>query len=352
MRKNRTKNTEMKILVIRTSAMGDVALAAPVIKSATMQRPDIEIVFLTRSPYQSFFSSFAGVKVYTADFGNQNSGLGGIINIFRELKKEHKFDHIIDLHDVIRSKILCLLFRLSGVPVTVIDKGRNEKKGVISGSNKIRLMHSCERYYKAFAAAGITLGDTGWPWLVPSPEGLKRAEQLLREKSLLQIGIAPLAKHHLKMWPADNMIKLMQMIASKRPVRFWLFGGKDETPLLVAMQEKVPEAVLVAGTLNLEEEMALISRLDLMISMDSSNMHMAALSGTRVVSIWGGTDPLTGFGAWKQPEEYSLSIPVDELECRPCTVYGKGKCRRGDFACMILLSPEKVFERLIKLGLL
>lgn len=342
----------MKILVIRTSAMGDVALAAPVIKSAALQRPDIEIVFLTRRPYKLFFHSFPGVEVFSSDFSGRHSGLWGIIKIFRELRKEHKFDHVIDLHDVIRSRVLCLLFRLSGIPVTVIDKGRSEKKGVITGSRKVRLIHTCERYYKTFAAAGITLEETEGPWLMPSPEGLKRAEQLLREKDLIQIGIAPLAKHHLKMWPGENMIRFMQLIAGNRPVRFWLFGGKEETPLLVAMQEKVPEAVLVAGTLNLAEEIALISRLSFMISMDSSNMHMAALSGTRVISIWGGTDPLTGFGAWKQPEEYSLCIPVDELTCRPCTVYGKGKCRRGDFACMTWLTPEKVFEELVKLGLL
>lgn len=89
-----------------------------------------------------------------------------------------------------------------------------------------------------------------------------------------------------------------------------------------------------------------------MISMDSSNMHMAALSGTKVISIWGGTDPLTGFGAWQQPDEYSIRIPVEELTCRPCTVYGKGTCRRGDFACMEWLTPEMVFEKLVNLKMI
>ena len=55
------------------------------------------------------------------------------------------------------------------------------------------------------------------------------------------------------------------------------------------------DSVNTAGNLTLDEELALMSRLDLMIAMDSSNMHMAALSGTKVISIWGGTDPLTGF---------------------------------------------------------
>ena len=101
--------------------------------------------------------------------------------------------------------------------------------------------------------------------------------------------------------------------------------------------------------MNLSAELALISRLDLMISMDSSNMHMAALCGTKVISIWGGTDPMAGFGAWMQPDSYSIRIPVEELDCRPCTIYGKGKTRR-DFQCMKRLTPELVFKRMKTLG--
>ena len=114
----------------------------------------------------------------------------------------------------------------------------------------------------------------------------------------------------------------------------------------------VKDSFNTAGKMTLEEELALMSRLDFMIAMDSSNMHMAALVGTKVISIWGGTDPLTGFGAWEQPDDYAVRIAVEELTCRPCTVFGKGKCRRGDFACMMWLSPEKVYEKLVNLKIL
>ena len=342
----------MKVLVIRTSAMGDVALLTPVIKSMTIQRPDIELVILTRPPFESFFYSFREIRILSVDFKNRYPGLMGTLRVFFDLKKENKFDHVIDLHDVIRSKIIRWLFRLTGTPVTVIDKGRSEKRKVLDGSKKAKLIHTVERYYNAFAAAGFPLEKSDGPWITPGDEGLRRAENLLREKELLHIGVAPLAKHELKMWPESHMISLMEMIAKRTKVRFWLFGGKEETPQLIAMQNRIPESVLVAGTLSLDEEMAIISRLKFMISMDSSNMHMAALTGTKVISIWGGTDPVTGFGAWQQPDEYSISIPVEELTCRPCTVYGKGKCRRGDFACMEWLTPEKVFEKLINLKII
>jgi ADP-heptose:LPS heptosyltransferase len=104
----------------------------------------------------------------------------------------------------------------------------------------------------------------------------------------------------------------------------------------------------LAGKLTLDQELVFISKLDFMITMDSSNMHMAALTGTKVISIWGGTDPLAGFSAWMQPDSFSIRIPVEELDCRPCTIYGKGKTRNS-FACMNMLTPELVFKKIEKL---
>jgi ADP-heptose:LPS heptosyltransferase len=168
----------------------------------------------------------------------------------------------------------------------------------------------------------------------------------------INIGVAPYAKHRLKMWPEDRMVVLLNLISENFKVKYWLFGGSEESEKLTSFRESVPGAVVLSGNLQLEEELAIMSRLSFMISMDSSNMHMAALTGTKVISIWGATDPVTGFGAWMQPDEYFIRIPADQLTCRPCTVYGKGKCRRKDHACMIWLTPEMVFERLLELNIL
>jgi len=326
--------------------MGDVALIAPVIRELKHQYPEADITLVTRSAFSPFFSVIDRLELFTPDFKNRHKGLSGIIYLFRDLRKLRKFNHVIDLHDVIRTKILRWLFMFSGIPVAVIDKGRAEKRGVITGKNKIQLKHSVERYRDVFKKAGFNVKAETGPWIIPPAEGMKRVSMLMRETGLLQIGVAPYAKHDLKMWPEENMIRLLKLIAQQFKVRFWLFGGKEETEQLISFQNKISESVLVAGTLNLDEELALISRLDLMIAMDSSNMHMAALTGTKTISIWGGTDPLTGFGPWQQPDSYAIRIPVEELTCRPCTVYGKGTCRRGDFACMNRLTPEIVFQSL------
>lgn len=339
----------MRLLVIRTSAMGDVALVTPVLSEMKRRFPEVEITMLTRSAFQSFFTQSANLSIFLPDFKKRHKGFPGLIRLYRDIKRQGRIDYVIDLHDVIRSKILRFLFRLSGIPVSVIDKGRGDKRDLIRGRRKVQLKHTVIRYCDAFAGAGFALEPSDKQNIIPTPGGLDRTGEILSLTTRLNIGIAPFAKHKLKMWPEGNMIRLMNLISEKQSTRFFLFGGKEELQQLEEFNKKVQGSVNLAGTLSLEEELAVMSRLDFMIAMDSSNMHMAALVGTKVVSIWGGTDPLIGFGAWMQPDEYSIRIPVDELTCRPCTTYGKGDCLRGDLACMNWLTPEIVFKKIEKL---
>jgi ADP-heptose:LPS heptosyltransferase len=340
----------MRLLVIRTSAMGDVALTVPVLRGMREQYPGVELVLVTRASFKPFFTSFTGLELFHPDLKYRHRGVAGIFRLFNDLRHQFKIDHVIDLHDVVRSKLLRLLFRASGVPVAVIDKGRSEKKSLITGKNKKQLKHSVERYCDVFAEAGFPVTPAKDKWIVPSAGIQIDPGFLSAMQGIKNIGVAPYAKHKLKMWPESNMIILLNLISEKYKCRIWLFGGNEDIEKLKIMETKVPGSVILAGKFNLEEELFFISKLDLMIAMDSSNMHMAALTGTKVVSIWGGTDPLSGFSAWMQPDNFSIRVPVEELTCRPCTIYGKGETR-NDFKCMKLLTPELVFNRIEKLVL-
>lgn len=342
----------MRILVIRTSAMGDVALVATVIKAINEQYPGVSIILLTRPAYRAFFESYESVTLFLTSFKERHKGIFGLFRIVKEITELGKVDHVIDLHDVLRSKVLRLFFRFGGVPVSVINKGRAEKRRLIKGRNNIRLKHSVERYVEVFKKAGFPLNLTAGPWIAAGERVREATIKKTGFAPFLNIGVAPYAKHQLKMWPEENMVRLLNLIAARSNAHFWLFGGKEEAERLDRFAEKVPGAVSLAGSLSLSEEIALIGELSFMIAMDSSNMHMAALSGTKVISIWGGTDPSAGFGAWMQPDEYFMRIPREELTCRPCTVFGKGTCRRGDFACMNWLTPERIFEKIVELKLL
>ncbi len=340
----------MRLLIIRTSAMGDVALTTPVLKGMREQYPEVELVLLTQQSFKPFFSSISGLGFVFPDLLLRHRGITGLIRLFKDARRQFNIDYVIDLHDVLRSKVLRFFFRLSGVPVAVIDKGRSEKRSLITGKKKIQLKHSVERYCDVFARAGFHVIPSKEKWIVPSPDISLNDHFITDMRGVLNIGVAPYAKHKLKMWPESNMIQLLRLISEKHTCRFWLFGGKEDSDKLAVFQSKVPNSTSLAGKLTLDEELLFMTRLDLMIAMDSSNMHMAALVGIKVISIWGGTDPLSGFSAWMQPDNFSIRIPVDELTCRPCTIYGTGKTK-NNFACMKLLTPELVFKRIDKLVL-
>jgi ADP-heptose:LPS heptosyltransferase len=342
----------MRIVVIRTSAMGDVALTVPVLNALRQQYPDAETVLVTRKLFNAFFRQDRSLIIFNPDFKGRHKGFFGIIRLCSDLSAMGEIDHVVDIHDVLRTKILRLLFRLRGVKVSVIDKGRKEKKNLISGKRKIKLKHTVERYNDAFSRAGLDLVPVKGQSITVSKVAGEAAAKLIGDSDVKNIGIAPFAMHQLKMWPEKNMIDLAGMISRDHKVRFWFFGGKDEKVRTSSLTDQIPGSVNLCGKLTLEEELALMSRLDLMIAMDSSNMHMAALCGTKVISIWGGTDPLAGFGAWQQPEEFSVRIPVEELTCRPCTVFGSGTCKRGDLACMNWLTPSIVYHKIISLDIL
>ena len=342
----------MNILVIRTSAMGDVALVSPVLKEMKKRYPEVKLTMVTRQPFKPFFTESESLSVFSLDLVKRYKGLSGLFQLYRDLKKQDRIDWVIDLHDVIRSKILRFLFRITGIPVSIIDKGRQEKQDLIKGKRRVQLKHTVVRYCEAFVKAGFILEPIDKQTIIPDIEALNRADEILNVKTSLKIGVAPYAKHKLKIWPEENMIRLLNMISEKQSASFFLFGGREEYSKLEEFKKKVKGSINIASILLLEDEIAIISKLDFMITMDSANMHMAALAGTKVVSIWGGTDPLTGFGAWKQPNEYSIRIPLEELTCRPCTIYGKGECRRGDMACMNWLTAEIVFSDIQETGLL
>ena len=138
---------------------------------------------------------------------------------------------------------------------------------------------------------------------------------------------------------------LEELLQLHPKARIFLFGkGRVEDKLFTAWCQEIPHCVYVSQHLeNMYQELVLMSHLDVMLSMDSSNMHMASLTATPVVSVWGATHPYGGFMGWHQPPENAIQV---DLDCRPCSIYGKRPCRRGDLACMNMIKPERIIERI------
>lgn len=337
----------MSLLVIRTSSMGDVIMTLPVLRSFAAAYPGEELVFVTRKPFDQFVTGIPGVKIFLFDHRGRHRGFRGILRLWNDLRSMYHITAVADLHDVIRSKVVRLLFRMGGCHVARIDKERIRRRKLVRGRLTGSLTHTVERYRTVFKQAGYPLKLISGPWLLPSDEG--RAVAAARTGGMKRpfLGVAPLAKHPLKVWPLEKMEAMLRMLMSRKECTIFLFGSPDESAVVDEIAARVPGAISMAGKISLGGEIALIADLDLMVAMDSSNMHLAAMTGVETLSIWGGTHPRAGFSAWGMPPENQIQIPDTELTCRPCTIYGKGTCRRGDLACLEWLTSEAVLQKIL-----
>ena len=238
---------------------------------------------------------------------------------------------VADFHNVLRSNILNFFFWLKRLPIHKIDKGRKEKKQLINTKNlnKIQLKKNTERYADVLRKMGFSL--TLSHQLKPQ-QGIKNG-----------VGFAPFAQHFGKMLPLEKSFELAKEIAKEKPL-FFFGGGKKEVEILSEWEKQIPNSESLAGKLSLKQELEKISQLELMISMDSANMHLASLVGTRCISVWGQTHPYAGFLGYGQSEEDV--IQVNDLSCRPCSVFGNKECYRGDWACLHSIDIKDILRKM------
>ena len=297
--------------------MGDVAMTVPVLKALTAQYPELKIKVVTRAFFEPFFQDLKNVEVYSADLKEKHKGIFGLYKLSNELKAL-KFDAVADLHNVLRSKILKLFF--TGKKVVQIDKGRAEKKALTSGKYFQQLKSTHQRYADVFKALGLPL-DLSRPTFPRSKPLSTNLSQFISNTERKVVGIAPFAAHKSKMYPLEKMENVISELSKNYNIILF-GGGKSEVEVLNEIDSKNTNVSSVAGKLTLNEELILISNLDVMLSMDSGNAHLAAMLGIKTITIWGVTHPFAGFAPFNQPEEYALLADRKQFPLIPTSIYG------------------------------
>jgi ADP-heptose:LPS heptosyltransferase len=354
-----------KILVIRFSAMGDVAMVQPVLKEFTTAYPNTELLIVSRSLFRPFFEGMDNLSFHGIDPKGKHKGLFGIYRLFRELKAQN-VTAVADLHNNLRSRILSTFFSLAGIRSVTLDKGRPEKKLLTRKTNKqlIPLALTVQRYADVFQKLGYpftlknTLHKPQPEQLEPgilSPElaGLLAKKQSAAKQSADKqitgtakwIGISPFAQHLQKVYPLHKLEEVLLALAN-HGYQLFIFGGSaEEEKIADTWSGKHQNINTLVRKMKLADELKFISNLDLMLSMDSSGMHLASLKSIPVISVWGATHPYAGFLGYGQ----SIADAVQtDLYCRPCSVYGNTPCYRGDFACMNNLAPQTVVDKVLQ----
>ena len=249
------------------------------------------------------------------------------------------FDGVIDAHSVWRSWRIDLQALLHGKRIKKLHKPRLRRWLLTKGKSvSVPSMLDC---YRPLFSLGLAC-DLHRNLIGTSSEPHRNliGTSSLGNATKMRIGIAPFAAHKGKVYPLDKMEQVVKAL-SEQGLEIVLFGaGKAEQEILENWEKKYPNVRSLANKQTLADDLQVMRSLQLMITMDSGNMHLASLVGTRVVSIWGATHPAMGFLGYGQSE---IDCIQSQLSCRPCSAYGNKPCRYGDYRCWNI-APEEIIN--------
>ena len=333
---------DLHILIIRLSALGDVAMTIPAIYSCARSNPR-HVFHIVTSLFcaQLFIDAPHNVILHPIDRGKQH----GLLGTWRTLCQLHvlPIDAVADLHNVLRSWIIDWSFRLRGCRVQMLDKMRHERKSILH-HRKIASQPFTERYFNVFRQLGLKV-ESSFTSVIENINTLQFIfSTILPDDKLIPVGIAPFARYKNKTYPLSLMEQVVAQLSTDGHFRILLFsGGKAESEKMEQWQNKYTNTISIAGQFSLADEIRLMTLLKIMVTMDSSNMHLASLVGCRVISVWGSTTPDCGFLGWKQNKDDALIAGCD---CQPCTIAGSNYCRYGDYYCLTSLSPDYLYNHI------
>ncbi len=345
--KIKLQNKPRHLLIIRLSAMGDVAMLVPVLLAFIKQYPEIKITILTRAFFKPMFSQLVNVTVMEADIKGKHKGVLGLFTLYRELKALH-IDAVVDMHNVLRSNILKAYFKFGTIPFHQINKGRAEKKALTTYKNKrfTPLQTTHERYADVFRKTGFPI-QLDRAIQLPKQNLSNLSSKVIKPGSQKKyIGIAPFAAYPGKTYPLYLMEEVIRELKTTKQYKILLFGGGiKEQQILQQWADQFNRCTNMAGKFSFEEELAIISNLDLMLSMDSGNGHLAAIYGVPVLTLWGVTHPYAGFYPFGQNPENALLADRNKFPYIPTSVYGN-KFPKGYEKAMETIHPKDVFLKI------
>ena len=335
------------VLVMRFSALGDVAMTIPVLYPMCRANPDTRFVMVTKPwPASMFHDRPDNLEVVGIDVKEKYKGLFGLMRLAGQLRKQYGIDAVADLHNVLRTRVIGLFMKMHGIPVARLDKERARRKALITHKGgPVTPTH--DRYRNVFNELGFDAPDNftrlydGKP-LPVSPIVLEK------EPGQRWIAVAPFSAHDGKNYPLELMSQVVAELSKRED--YWIFlmgGGKTEKIALRGIARTNKRVISMAEIKHgFNDEFALLAKCDLMLTMDSANMHLASLMGLKAVTIWGATSPACGFLGYGQQADNDIQLDMD---CRPCSIYGERDCRYGDYRCLGNIEPGRIAAHVVEI---
>lgn len=283
----------MKILIIHTAFIGDIVLSTPLIQRVKDMYPQSKIDYLTLPSNKSIILNNPNLnKILIYDKKGKDKGVIGFFKILKMIKKEN-YDYAIIPHRFIRS---IALGRLAKIPKIV---GFNVSTGSFLLSDKKNYSmdkHEVERLLDLVDYEGEKIPIK----IYPSEENRKKIDEILLNKKYKKIiVIAPGSQRKEKIWPIEKVRELVNRLLKNKENLVVITGGEREKKLDL---EFFDDSLLdLRGKINLLDFAALLEKTDILVSNDSSPIHIgSAFDKPFIIGIFGKGKRILGFFPWTE----------------------------------------------------
>ena len=335
------------VLVMRLSVLGNVAMTIPVLYPVCKANPDTRFIMLTKKwPASMFHDRPANLKVVDFDVNENHSGLIGLLKLAAQLHKLYDIDAVADLHNVSGTWIIDAYMKLHGAKIARLDREKPKRRALVNHKSNEPVTPIHERYRNAFRQLGFEAPDN-FTHLYEGRDWPTSPIVLNKEEGQRWIAVSPFSSHEGKAYPLELMEQVIAELTKHENYRIFLMGGgKSEKIALRPIARKYKNVVSMAEVKHkFIDEYALLGNCDLMLTMESANMHLASLVDLQAMTIWGPTSPSCGYLGYNQVEEDDIQLDMD---CRPCSITGDKPCRYGDYRCLKNISPEYIVQHVIE----
>jgi heptosyltransferase-1 len=279
-----------RLLVVKTSSLGDVIHATPCLRAIRRSFPEAQVAMAVDRRFVDAVAHNphldAVVETLPSLRGPLRLPWGAVVRLLREARPAAA----LDLQGTRGSAALVYASRARW------QGGRGgPRPGWQLVCRPAPDRHAVRVCADIVTAAGIEVTDLG-PELFPSVSDDEALLGVLRERLLPPSGFAlvnPFSRWPSKEWPLARYAQLIVALRAQHPIPVVLAGGSDErrgAELLLGMLPAGAATSLV-GALSLGQALCLYRRALLMVTGDSGPMHAAAALGTPVVALFGPTLP-------------------------------------------------------------
>ena len=329
----------MRILIIHTAFIGDIVLSTPLIKKIKDTYPDSDITYVTTPSGEAILKNNPHLNnIIVYDKRGEHKGISGVWQLGKRLRYEN-FNMVITPHRYLRSSILSWLSR------SPIRKGYDIASGSCLFTEKIKYDRTKHEVEKLLSFVDPENKKRYEIELYPGEKEKMKGDNLWKENLLEDkkvVVLAPGSKWFTKQWPVEYFNKLAESLKKLSNVRLIVVGGKDEINLPIEKENIID----MRGKTSLLELADILSRADVVVTNDSSPIHIAsAFKKPRIFALFGPTIEKFGFFPWSLN---SKVFQVDRLKCRPCGIHGGKSCPEKHFKCMRDILPEEVFNEIKK----